>query len=407
MGVYRSQELAFGVESAFAEAVNTLDTRINFLDPPTWSYPEERRPDPSGRSRMNEVSISHRGAHGPGTLTFRTYAIGALAATNGSLIETWQIKLMRYGLGGGNTSQVGGTVNTPSSASQFTGTGTTFVNGAAARVGTWGTRAGGQAGIVNALAGTSFLTAFPAQPNAGDPVYACQMAHHSETAALAGLTTLRWLVSHAETGAQYMLRGAQLAGLVVTWDYQGGNIMIDWTYNYAQADQITDATPSARTPEDHDCAPASAGSVFFQDFGTATRSTLTPAEASLALDLGLVPRFGPGGVGARQIVVGWQRTRCIPMVSMAVPYSEAAAILTWWNTSNASINHKHLLVTLVSDNGERACGFYMPRVFPIGPAPVVPVEINEQMYIRFSVLGTESTDTDSEIERSSWRWFAG
>jgi hypothetical protein len=180
---------------------------------------------------------------------------------------------------------------------------------------------------------------------------------------------------------------------------------ITWRFEFAYWDTVTVTTPSANVIAEHDCAPFSGGSVFLQDFATTTRNVVQAAEMDLSLNLGLAPRVGPGGVGTYQSIVGWHRNRCSPTLTLTVPWVDTYQ--TWWDTANQSIAYKHCLVTLNVSDGSRSGGFYMPRVFPIGPRPSAVVNVNDLNYVRFSMAGTESTTTTNELTRSAIRIFQG
>jgi hypothetical protein len=180
---FYTQETAHVLEETFAEAVNTANVRIPTLGLSRVTLRQDRMPDPAVRSRQNEQGLSHIGGRSA-SLEFDTYFIGHLSATTGALAQTWQNELFQYTLGGFNTSQDGGTVNAPTSASQFSTTGVTALSGAVIRVGSKGdTRCDGQAAVVNVAATLTTLTALPAAPNAADVVYATQMAYHDESTA--------------------------------------------------------------------------------------------------------------------------------------------------------------------------------------------------------------------------------
>ena len=409
-GVYALREVQFNAESTFAEnaespSSNTYATRIPCLSA-TMTLPQERIRDGGYRSRMNEEGLSNIGPREGGTLELTTYLTGHLATTAGALTETWLQDLLSDGLGGGNTAQVGGTVaGAPTSATQFVITSGTAVAGAVMRLGAKGdARGDAQAGVVNAAATTTFLTAFGATPNAADVVYAEQMAFHDESVA-ATLGTKRFLVGWSSTptaGQQYHLMGCQLAGLKL--DFSGGGLpKATLSYRFAywarSAVTIPSASPAVSA---HYAAPTAAGSLFINDFGTTTRATLTPANVELAIDLGLEPVMGPGGNGVYQTVTAWQRTKCQPMLTMDFPWSTTYE--TWWDTANESIAYKHILWTANVING-RSVGFYLPRVMPVGPRPSGVVEVNKQTYVRAQFLGVESTTLTTALPPSAVRIF--
>ncbi len=393
-------EIQFSAESSFAENSTSYTTHIPVLSY-TFTPNKERIRDASFRSRMNVEGLSHMGPRSA-SFEFTCYLIGHINPTTGSLAETWQQDLLSDGLGGGNTSQVGATVSSATSSTQFV-FGGTAVAGGVLRLGAKGdSRGDGQPGVVNAAGTTTFLTAFGTTPNVGDQVYACQMAYHDESVS-ASLGTKRFMIGHTTTGAQYHLRGCQLAGLTFN-EPLGGMPTVTFRYECAYWTESSVTIPSATAISSHDCAPVAGGSMFIQDFGTTTRATITPSEVNLNLEIGLAPIVGPGGTYADQHIVGWQRTMCKPTLSVLIPWS--STYYTWWDTLNSTISRKHILWSRTAGTGGRDGGWYLPYVHPVGPRPTRD-EWNSQLYQRVMFMGSESTTTSTELTRSSVRLFAG
>lgn len=402
-GVFNVLEVQVSDESAFAENVATYATHFQVLSAPRITFAHERIRDPALRSRSSAEGMSHMGPRAA-TIEFTIYAPTHFNPTTGALTSTWSHKLLADGLGGNNTSQVGGTVNTPTSATQFTVTGATAVAGGVIRVGAKGDgRADGQPGVVNNAATVTLLNALPAQPNGGDVIYAAMMAYHDESLA-SSLTTKRFLVGHTTIGCQYHFRGCQLAG--ATWSEVLGSMpTLTLTYQCAYYVEATFAIPSSTAIEQHDCAPVEGGSMFINDFGTTTRATIEPAEVSLSLELGLAAKnSASGALYADQLITGWVRTGCKPTLSVLIPWSTTYS--AWWETINSSIARKHILFSRTTGTGGRDSGWYMPYVHPIGPRPTVD-EWNSQVYQRVTFLGSESTTTSTELTRSAIRFYAG
>jgi hypothetical protein len=400
--IFALQEIAVADESGFAPNTTTWTTRFPTLEPPQVSLNQTRITDTSLRSRMNEESLSHIGAQDC-SISFKTYNSGHGTATTGALSATWQYNLLKDGLGGGSATQVGGTVNVATSATQFSTTGVTTATGSIIRVGAKGDgRADGQAAVVNVAATATMLTALPATPQAADVIYATLMAYHDESVSQT-LTTKRFLVSHIDTGAQYALHGCQLAN--VSFEYPiGGMPTITWTYQGAWWQRVADTTPSARSLEAHNCAPIAGGRMFKQTFGTATAAVLEPASVSLSLDMGLQPKPGPGGVSNYQSIIGWSRSMVKPSLTVQVPWSTAYE--TTWLLANASYTYEHILFNFHGADTTNG-GFYLPRVFQKGQRPSYPVEVNGQNYVSVTYQGTESTTTTNELTRSAIRFFFG
>lgn len=405
-------ELQYSAESSFCEnaespSSNTWTNRI-----PCKSYTlttnQERIRDGGIVSRMGDENISHIGPR-EATLEFTANWIGHQGVTTGALTQTYLQDLLSDGLGGGSVATVGTTLSAATTASSMTFTSTTgLAVGAIVRVGAKGDAKGdGQPGVIGTV-GTpvTLLTALPATPANTDVVYAAQVAYHDESVAQT-LGTKRFLVgflSSPTTGAQYHLMGGQLAGIRITTPV-GQNAIpeITLTYRFAYWARSAVTIPStALSLESHYASPIMGGSVFIQNFGTATRATITPSTMDLTIDLGLEPIVGPTGNGTYQQISGWARTMIKPTLSMLVPYTTAWETL--FDTSNSSYTYQHILFGSNTIDG-RSVGFYMPRCFQVGNRPSAPTSSNNQLYVPITFVGRESTTTTNELTRSAIRLY--
>ena len=228
---FRLRELIETDESSFATGAETgtpdmsAGRKLPFLDA-TVTLTQEREQGSDHNDRLAKRSLSHVGTR-EATLTFRTYWRGSSAAS-GVLVENWQQRLLRLGLGAGDVTQDGGTISSATDGDTFVTTGATLVPGAVCRVGSKGdARADGQCGVVDTFAAgsTQLLNTLPGTPNAADVVYVAAMAHHSEGATL---TSKRVLVTHATTGAQVYLFGGQLSALTINTP-MGGKAELEFT----------------------------------------------------------------------------------------------------------------------------------------------------------------------------------
>ena len=415
---FKCQELAYAAESSFSENAesptsNTWDARIPFLSSPTVTLTQDRIRDTGLRARMNEESLSHPGAR-EASLEFTAYWCGHLTTAAGALTQTWQQDLLSDGLGGGNVAAVGTVISgaASSTTSLNVTAGTNFVAGGVTRVGVKGDGRGDGAPLAIASMTDAtpdvlaLLTAAPAAPTtAGDVVYACQMAFPDESTS-ATLGTKRFLVSHTTSGAQYHLMGGQLSGL--TFDISNGQLpRLTFRYRFAYWARGADTTPSARVIKDHFCAPVAGGSMFINNVGTTTRTTITPASIRFNVNVGLEPIVGPGGAGTFQFITGWQRTMAKADLSMDIPWAVANGE-TFWDQANQSYTYKHILFGANHTDG-RAVGFYLPKVFSVGERPSRPSEVNGQDYVTVNYTCTDgpTTDGSTELIKSNFRLFAG
>jgi hypothetical protein len=405
-GTFRTKELRYSAEGSLAEnaetpSSNTFTTHIPALSC-TATLSEERIRDMGYRARMNDENLSNTGVR-TAALEFETYSIGHLTTSAGSLTQTWYQDLLSDALGGGNVAAVGTTISSATTASSFTLTATTgWAAGQIGWVGAKGDgRGDGQAFVVDAVGPpTTSLVALPGTPQAADIVYAGQQAYHDESTA-ATLATKRFLLgwpSSPTTGQQFQVLGCQLAGISFTIPLDGGLPITRWSYLGTYWSESTETIPSAVAQESHFTAPAMGGSCTIQDIGTATRTTIVPAEIELSIDLGLAPNYGPGGAGTRQHIVGWQRTKCQPMVRLRVPWTASWA--AYWRTANQSITAKHILWNSNTVNGRRFA-FHGRNMKPVGNTPIYPVEQNEQRYIDLVFVGSDGTVTSTELTRAA------
>lgn len=395
-------------ENAEAPGSNTgWDRRLPVLSY-TITTQQERIRDGGLVSRMNDEELSHLGPR-EATLEFTTHLIGHLTTTAGALTQTWAQDLLSDGLGGGQTAFSGTTVSAASSGSSVTFTSTSsLAAGDIVAIGAKGDgRFDGQPAVISTVASPcTFLTAGPGTPNNGDVIYATQLAYHDESTAHT-LTTKRFMcgfTSSPTTGAQYQLMGCQLAGVVDTYPLSSNALPTrTWTYRAAYWQRNAETIPSSSlTLESQHTAPCAGGSMFFAATGTATRTTATPAELSLSLELGLEPIYGPGGAGTYQQIVGWVRSGCKPTLNMSIPFTTAQETL--FDTANSAYVYRHLLFAANALDGRRH-GFYMPRAFHVGNRPSQPTMVNGQLYVNVTLVGRESTVTTTEKTKSAIRFF--
>jgi hypothetical protein len=409
-GSFRTREVRTAAESSLCENAEAPGSNTFGVNLPVLSCEmrplHERMTDPAYRARMNERNLSNLGVRSV-AIDMSTYFPGHFTTAAGSLVETWFQDILSVALGGGSTAMVGTTVSSATTASSFTPTATTgWAVGMPFRIGAKGDgRCDGQAGVLATVGSPSTsLVALPGTPSGSDVIYAAQVAYHDESTA-ASLATRRFLLgwpSSPTAGQQFQALGCQLAGIKFNIPLDGGLPTVDWNWIGAYWAENTETIPGAVTIENNFCAPAAGGSLTLQDVGTATRTTKTPAEIELTIDLGLEPMIGTGGAGTYQNIVGWQRTICRPLIRLRLPWESSFA--TYWRTANQSITAKHILFNANTIDG-RSFGFYMPNCIPVGNTPIYPVEQNGQRYLDVTFEGRDSTVTTSELTRSAIRFF--
>jgi hypothetical protein len=405
-GTFRTKEIRYRAESTLAENAespgsNSFTTHIPALECEV-TLGHERIRDPGYRTRMNDENLSNLGVR-TAQIDITTYTIGHLTTSAGALTQTWYQDMLSDGLGGGSPAAEGTTLSGSTTASSFTLTSTT--GWAAGFIGWMGAKGDGkgdgQAFVVNSVGPpTTSLVALPGTPASSDVVYAGQQAYHDESTA-ASLATKAFLVGYPSsptTGQQFQILGCQLAGIKFTFPMDGGLPTTRWSYIGTYWAENTETIPSAVSQSSHFTAPVAGGSLTIQDVGTATRTTATPAEIELDIDLGLAPVLGPGGAGTYQNIVGWQRTKCQPMLRLRVPWTATWASL--WRTANQSLTTKHVLFNANTVNGRRFA-FHMRDCVPVGNTPMYPVEANEQRYLDINFAGRDGTVTSTEATRAA------
>jgi hypothetical protein len=398
--VYALRQLLVNDEGTFAEFISapgslTWEKNLPILDA-TFEPMQDREPDGSAQARLAVDAPGHKGARRC-RLRFRTYWMGHITAPTGALAETWQQQLLGDGLGGNNVTEVGGVTAVGATASTLTVTGGTVVAGGAIKIGVKGDgRGDGQIYPVASNIGppANLLLGTAVAPNNPDVVHACQLAFHSEGATL---TTKRFCMLHATTGAQFVAYGCQLSKLRFSSPV-GGKATIEWEYEGAYWERVARTFPDALALQSHDCAPVSGGSCAVQDFGTTTRATKTITDLEIMMDLGLEPTPGVGGSGTYQWILGWTRTRAKAELRFNALWDTSWE--TWWDTENPSLVFKQMMLTLHSGAG-RAFGVYARKLYPAGPRPTYPVDVNGQNYVPVVAGCTENSGGSTEILKSA------
>jgi hypothetical protein len=400
MSLFNTREISYAPESSFAQYADapgsaTWSTRIPVLQA-TLDLGQDRQADGSIFVRANE---SRAGYLMPKTATLELtmHWCGANAATSGAVSETWQQDLLADALGGGfSSAAVGGIASGVPTAVSVPFTGGTFTAGAAVRVGTKGDSGGdGQFAIIGATATTplALLTALPAAPAVGAVVHAAQVAYPTET----GQTTKRFLIGWSATGIQYALFGCQVESISLSTP-MGGIPTLTLRYRVAYWTRTTFSVPQVATLSSCEAAPSAGGSVFYNTFGTTTRATLSPVEIGLTLDMGLSVIEGLGGQ-PYQTIVGYERTMCVPTLSMKVAWSTDHDAL--YDADGGDSTYKHVLVTF-NPTAKRAVGAYLSRAYIVGPRPMIE-NYNELTYHTVVFKGAESTTTTNDLTRSAFR----
>lgn len=404
---YRLRQVLVNDESSFAADSATYGTKIPF-NSATFTPDHVRIEDTGHRERMAVHNPTNIGVR-TGTLELNVNLTGHFTTSAGALTATWLHDLLGDGLGGKNSAQVGaaGGVGATAVTDEHIGTDhtATLVAGGVIRVGAKAdARADGMCAVVDTTAGV-LVTALPGIPVDADDVGACLMQYHDESATL---TTKRFLVMHATTNAQFRLLGCQLSGFAPTYPLDNSVATATLSYRCAYYNKTATTFPETATAiGSHEAAPVAGGQFFLNDIqAAASRTSVTKAtsEMSLNMNLGLAPILGPGGANTYQNITGWARTDVRTTLEITIPYED---FTTWWDTDNDAITYKHGGLLGANTIDGRTHGFYCPSLKPMGQRPDVPVESNEQEYVKVMFHCDEGATTTTELTRSAVRFFAG
>ncbi|MEK7180391.1 MAG: hypothetical protein AAB706_02860 [Patescibacteria group bacterium] len=401
MGVFSTREVSYATESSFAESAGSesglsFSKRLPALDVRP-DFGQERGDDGSLQVRANHSRPGYLGPRS-GSFELDVYWCGHNGACTGALTETWLQDLLADGFGGGDVTQVGGTVTAGASATSIPFSGATLVRGGLVRIGAKGdARADGQFVVLGTpvTSPATLLTAAPGVPNNADVIYAAQIAYPSETLG----STKRFLIASPTADAQYIAVGCQLES--ATLRLAIGELP-RWTLKYQVARWVrqTKTVPVVSTLEDSKCAIWASGSVFYQTVATATRATEAVNEIELGIDMGLAAQDGLATGATDMTVVGYQR---LP-VKATLTLSKAFA--TDWDTlfssDGSDSTYKHLLITGSTTDG-KATAIYAPRAYIAGQRPGA-VDYRGIVNTKVSFRCAEGPDETNELTRSCIRF---
>lgn len=352
-------------------------------------------------------------AFGVGSFTTVFDLGGHGSATTGSLTNTDLGLLLGHVFGNSDATQAGTTVNTVTSAAQWTKTAGTCLAGGLIRVGALNDgRGGGQFYAVNNATTITTFTGTPVQPNSADVMYAAIMAYPVSTNANMNITssgaaannTVRWVFRTANY--QVICRGCAATGARIVFDQNAPmRIEIDWgtvAWSFSAG-----TYPSAVSASDKLSVVPANGGLFYNAVGTTTSSKDTPLEFAVEIGMNTMPVFGQGGENAGQNVQQWVRGPADTFITFAVEAEAATATPLWYNyavTDPNSITAKHVLYTASIVDGS-AIGMYFPNCFPV----VAPTwtNVGGVNAVRMRMCCVVGTTTTNELTQSPWRLALG
>ncbi len=303
---------------------------------------------------------------------------------------------------------IGNISNAPASTTASAGTATalttaasaTFTAGQMFRLGALGdTKGNGQFGCVSTHITTTLtsLTAFDGAPTSSDVVYGAYTIYPSEAPTTTTITGTRFRLMTANL--RYECHGCYPTAVKFSGLSTGERPQIEITWGVSWWRYSTGTFPSTVTSNQYNPAPVAAGSLFVQDFGTATRAKRVCRNFNFDLTLGIEPLMGPGGVSQYQSCVGAVRTPDKAKVSWTedADTNTTTPVLPGYGTATT---YKHALYTLSTTAGS-AVGFYFPRLAITNVAiQKADGNINRLMV---EAKACTSTTTTSDLTLSHWR----
>lgn len=301
---------------------------------------------------------------------------------------------------GTSTTLTGGTATVPTTTAAGT-----FSAGGLCVIGALGDgRGNGQMHAIatHVVLNLTLLTAMDGAPLNGDILYPVGMMYTSEGPTAAGL-----LGSGATPGLRFRLltgnlryecHGCYPTAVSLSGFSPGGRPQIEITWAVSWWRYTTATFPSVVASNTYNPAATAAGSVFLNDFGTATRVKRAVRDFRIDYSLGMVPLEGPGGANQYQKCVGCRRTPDKIKVSWTEDADAATTTPVLPGKATAQ-TFQHLLATLSTAAGSRI-GFYFRRL----AVTTVPIQSDNGGINRLSVEAEAqvSTTTTNDLTLSAF-----
>lgn len=264
-----------------------------------------------------------------------------------------------------STTLTGGTASVP-----ITTASATFSAGGLCVIGTLGDgRGNGQMYPIatHLTTNLTLLAALDAAPNTGDVLYPVAMMYTSEIPTNCGLTGsahptpapgLRFRLLTANL--RYELHGCYPTAVSITGLATKGRPQIEVTWACSWWRYSTGTFPSVVASNMYNPAAVAAGSVFLNDFGTATRVKRAVRDFKLDYTLGMVALEGPGGVSPFQGCVGCRRIPDKIKVSWTED-ADAATLTPVLPGKGTAQTPQHLVYSCSTAIGSRI-GVYLRRL---------------------------------------------
>jgi hypothetical protein len=391
--------LPYADEAAFGETSTTYDERLpvaNNVNEIIAGLAKDKIEVPLTQQYNNEARLD---AQGPYAASFPVdvFLAGHGSTCAGAVSATVVPTFLGRCFGQVNQGETGTTVDTPTSAVQWSNVGGTVVAGALIRLGAIAeARGNGEFYVVNNASTMTVLNAAADTPNAADVVYGAETVHCNET--LASVTTMRF---NAQTDNQkYGVHGCFATGLEISGIGVGEVPRARVQMTGARfAEESASTWPTDVASENFIPAVCTAGNVFVQTVGTTTRAMRQVRNLRISFEVETFPQMGYDSDNADQTLVGVRRGRVVPTITWQED-AEAAGTNTLYDMY-AAANLKHIMVSLSCADGS-AMGFYLSNAKMISPRPVQN-DVDGLNQVEASFKGMTGPTSTSELIHSAWR----
>jgi hypothetical protein len=395
------QSLAWEAESGWAEDVDTMTYRVPLIAPVDVSGLTHAMIEAARVTQYkNDGTKGIPGPFNDASFSFGVYLTGHGAATSGATALTDLGRLLGLVFGASQVSAASGSTFTGGTASAPTTTASgTFDPGSLCRAGAANdNRGNGQFAAIGTHVTTTLnlLTALDAAPNNLDVLHSAEVVNSVETTC--AIVGTRFRIQTADT--QWLCHGCFPRSVAFSGLNPGEVPQLQMTWGVSWAEPVNDTFPTTLSMDTFTPAPVAAGSVFFNDRGTATRSKINIRQFQLDYQLGIQPFMGPDGVNAYQTIVGATRTPDRIGLSAILDAGGASATPTYW-VDWLTNGEKHLLYTISSAAGS-ALGMYFARLCYDGPRPTQVANDNRNA-VRIALKAYTNPVTTDDLTLSAFR----
>jgi len=391
--------LLYADESSFGETSTTYDERIpiaNNVNEIIAGLGQDKLDVGVVQQYNNAGRVDSLGPYAA-SFAVDAYLAGHGSTCAGAVAATDVPTFLGRCIGGLNAGATGTTVDTGTSATQWSLAGGTMVAGALCRVGSAGDgRGNGEFYAVNNPSTMTVLNAAAATPSAADVVYGAETVYCNESSS--AITSMRF---NALTANQrFGIWGAYCSGLEISGTNVGEILRARATITGSRfASESGSTWPTAVSTDDFTPAPCTAGAVFVQTVGTTTRAMRTVRDLTISFDVQTYPLMGYDSSNQYQTIVGCVRGAVTPTISWTED-AEAAGTESLYDIYSGS-SLKHIMVTLSSADGS-AMGFYLSNAKCISPRPT-QMDGGGLNQVQVSFQGMAGPTTTSELTHSAWR----